>query len=57
MHALEGKISSLLSSKASHSRHYAIMDYGCFEDIVNNDIIVPEFIDSYTLGAINSGIR
>ena len=33
------------------------MDYGCFEDIVNNDIIVPESIDSYTLGAINSGIR
>ena len=33
------------------------MDYGCFEDIVNNDIIVPEFIDSYTLAAINSGIR
>ena len=33
------------------------MDYGRFEDTVNNDIIVPEFTDSYNLGAINSGIR
>ena len=31
------------------------MDYRRLEDIVNNDIVVPEPIDSYILGAINSG--